>query len=649
MTAFGAFVGNSTNDLRALEHWLDRPVDQVLTFLDQSSWRAFDDSIPYVTKLWENADRPVVWSVPLTTNGTSLEAVATGAYNAHFTAAAKAIAASQHGDGPIYVRVGWEFNGDWMPWAAAGHERAFIDAFRDAAGAFRAVSDRFQIVWDVNVGGGNMDPAHAYPGDAYVDVVGADLYYNTAWDSTDPQAAFAYSVSRDYGLGWQQAFAAAHGKPTAISEWGVQSDGAGPFIQNMKGWFAQHDMRFANYWDANEGGFAGLLHANQYPGAATSFLDAFGVASPDAQTLTLRVSADSYRGDPQFVVLVDGQQVGGIQTAHASHAAGQSDTIALTGTFPADPSKVEIRFLNDDWGGRADLDRNLYVEHLTIAGRDYAGDAAVNPVGSNAGGSAQLASNGSVTFDTSAGAKSGTLQLKVSADSYAGDPQFVVFVDGQQVGGVQTAHAAHAAGGFDVVTLKGNFADPPDSVRVQFLNDGWGGRADLDRNLYVEELTVNGRAFAGDSASVNTAGMNVGGIAQMMTNGVVTFDTGSKAAAGVLQLKVSGDSFQGDPQFVVTVDGQQVGGVQTTHASHAAGQSDTLTFQGDFANPRAVAIQFLNDGWGGRADLDRNLYVEDVTVNGTHLAGDTAVNDAGHNAHGVAGLYVDGTATYYFV
>ncbi|WP_267361208.1 MULTISPECIES: carbohydrate-binding domain-containing protein [unclassified Methylobacterium] len=81
--------------------------------------------------------------------------------------------------------------------------------------------------------------------------------------------------------------------------------------------------------------------------------------------------------------------------------------------------------------------------------------------------------------------------------------------------------------------------------------------------------------------------------------------------ASHLVLKVSQDAYNGDAQYVVSVDGHQVGGVQTAHASHAAGQSDTLTVKGDFGSgDHAVSVSFLNDFYGGSADTDRNLYVD---------------------------------------
>ena len=290
--------------------------------------------------------------MPLTVTGTSLEQVATGAYNDHFLKAAQALAQSQpSSDGNIYVRVGWEFNGDWMPWAAQGHEQAYIQAFQQLVDTFRSVSSQFKFVWDVTESDATYNPANAYPGDKYVDVIGMDTYYNTAWDSSDPSAAFQHNVHEPYGLQWQQDFAAAHGKATAFSEWGVQSDNAGPYIQAMAQWMSDHHMVYANYWNSTDGGYNGTLSNGQYPSDASVYKAMFGnstapsapaqsapvVTTPSTapsgttDTLVVKVSADSWQGDPHFVVSVDGQQVGGTLSTSAAHAAGQTQDITLTG------------------------------------------------------------------------------------------------------------------------------------------------------------------------------------------------------------------------------------------------------------------------------------------------------------------------------
>ena len=74
---------------------------------------------------------------------------------------------------------------------------------------------------------------------------------------------------------------------------------------------------------------------------------------------------------------------------------------------------------------------------------------------------------------------------------------------------------------------------------------------------------------------------------------------------------------KGDATFTVSVDGKQIGGTFTAAASHAAGQEQSVTLNGDFGpGTHYVAVNFLNDAWGGTPSTDRNLYVDSITYNG---------------------------------
>jgi beta-mannanase len=136
------------------------------------------------------------------------------------------------------------------------------------------VSNRFVFEWNVNIGDTGMNPETAYPGDAYVDIIGMDFYWNTQWDPADPIQAWNSMLNRSYGLAWHQRFAAAHGKRTSYSEWGVMSNNAGPYIEKAKEWFASHPVVFQTYWNSNAA-FPGKLSDNQYPNTGAAYRAAF--------------------------------------------------------------------------------------------------------------------------------------------------------------------------------------------------------------------------------------------------------------------------------------------------------------------------------------------------------------------------------------
>ena len=88
-------------------------------------------------------------------------------------------------------------------------------------------------------------------------------------------------------------------------------------------------------------------------------------AGTGPDSLVLKLSQDAYQGDAQYTVSVDGRQVGGTFTAKALHGSGASDTLTLKGDWAAGAHKVEVKFLNDAYGGTAATDRNLFVEGAT--------------------------------------------------------------------------------------------------------------------------------------------------------------------------------------------------------------------------------------------------------------------------------------------
>jgi hypothetical protein len=108
-------------------------------------------------------------------------------------------------------------------------------------------------------------------------------------------------------------------------------------------------------------------------------------------------------------------------------------------------------------------------------------------------------------------------------------------------------------------------------------------------------------------------------------------------------------SADGDAQFTVDVNGQQVGGVYDVTAEHGSGttpaNTQTISLAGNFgaSGPSQVAINFLNDATA-------DLYVESINVNGNTFLGNQAVmNPAATNPAAdpnAAVMFEDGTATF---
>jgi hypothetical protein len=212
---------------------------------------------------------------------------------------------------------------------------------------------------------------------------------------------------------------------------------------------------------------------------------------------------------------------------------------------------------------------------------------------------------------------SDTLSLNVAAtalDGSGSSAKFTVSVDGTQVGGVQTVTGAEAAGGGQTINLTGNFgAAGPHTVAVTYLDGYSGSVANWGGMLFINAVSLDGLAVFPDTQtqSDSTSLYTLQKPATPVTSNAGTQDT---LVLNLAEAAVSGK----DALFMVSVDGQLVGGIQSVTASHAAGQSQNVTLTGDFgAGSHNVAIDFLNGYTGNAADAGRTLYVNAITLDGT--------------------------------
>ncbi len=91
------------------------------------------------------------------------------------------------------------------------------------------------------------------------------------------------------------------------------------------------------------------------------------------------------------------------------------------------------------------------------------------------------------------------------------------------------------------------------------------------------------------------------------------------AAVSTLTLHLSEDAWQGNAQFLVSVDGKALNAATEVTALHKDGSVQDFGFAGSFgAEPHDVAVSFLNDAYGGSAATDRNLYVNAIDLGSQH-------------------------------
>jgi hypothetical protein len=275
----------------------------------QSGWSAMSDasSLSWLLGPWSSTKYTLVLGVPMIPNDASgvaqgtLAQGAAGAYDSYFATLAATLVAG--GEPNAVLRIGWEFNGNWYPWSVTDASDAanYVTYFDRIVTAMRSVPGQaFKFAWNPNnLGsfGGAYTPDQTYPGDAYVDYVGTDVFDECWCSPQDPQNAWASQLPGTWGLDWLAGFAGAHGKPIAIPEWGVaiRSDGHGLaddpyFVSQFGSWIAQNNVAFTSYFDFDAPDGTHDLFDGNFPNSLAAFQSTFD-APPGTPAPTTTVPA----------------------------------------------------------------------------------------------------------------------------------------------------------------------------------------------------------------------------------------------------------------------------------------------------------------------------------------------------------------------
>ncbi len=266
--------------------WFGQRPERGLDFFAAESWTELQSSAVWCTGCWDDAGHPpMTFSIPIATaagDGDQIAKGAAGEYDEIFRTIGKELVRRGYAD--AVIRLGWEFNGDWVLWPAQGRERTWIAYWRRIVRVMRDIpGSAFKFDWTVSNSETAQRAQDAYPGDDYVDIIGLDVY-NQSWSWTVFTASQRWNelLHAQHGLLWHKQFAAAHKKPMSFPEWGTgtRPDGHGAgddpyFIRKMAAWIASNNVAYHNYWDYPAPDFNGELSAGGQPKAAKAFLAMF--------------------------------------------------------------------------------------------------------------------------------------------------------------------------------------------------------------------------------------------------------------------------------------------------------------------------------------------------------------------------------------
>jgi hypothetical protein len=250
-TCVSAFLSGATNWSQWEQPWILEP------YKGYTQWVAAEPKV-----------RQLVLQVDLIPNDLQDEfdplawekSCAGGQFNSHVTQLGTNLVAAGLGDSVI--RLGAEMNGNWEAdyvGTTTYEQNQWAKCFAAEVTALRQVPhEHFLIDWNPNACTENIPYANFYPGDAYVDILGLDLYDGlcTAPGNSTTRITWTQLVHEPAGLATFETFAKAHMKPMSFPEWGLLNEPNGDdaaYINGIGSTFTSGDFAFESYFDAGDG------------------------------------------------------------------------------------------------------------------------------------------------------------------------------------------------------------------------------------------------------------------------------------------------------------------------------------------------------------------------------------------------------------
>lgn len=162
--------------------------------------------------------------------------------------------------GTAFIRLGWEFNGDWYHWKVQpGDATAFKNCWIKWYKLVKQVSTNFKLIWNPNnqTTDSHLDVRDFWPGKAYVDAAGPDGYalsFGGTLMSPDRKGPNGEPLGINAWASW----VAQKGVPLAVPEWAIRQQTWGStdpkFIDEMRAAFvkaakSKTGLAYESYFD----------------------------------------------------------------------------------------------------------------------------------------------------------------------------------------------------------------------------------------------------------------------------------------------------------------------------------------------------------------------------------------------------------------
>ena len=282
--------------------------------------------------------------------------------------------------------------------------------------------------------------------------------------------------------------------------------------------------------------------------------------------------------------------------------------------------QVRVAFTNDGDDPASGVNRDLLVDRIELNSGTFQTEGPdVFSTGTwDAGGltpgfkqSEYLHSTGYFQY---AAATNGNTLITIDAAGSEGDEIMDLLIDGQVV---QTFNNVSTTG--QVYNYQANGLVTPDRVRIAFSNDLFDPANGIDRNLIVDNITIDGVTYeteAADGFSTGTwqpdDGITPGFRQSEILHSSGEFRYAAKNTGNVSKVTIRAAGDTGTENMDLRIDGTTVGSwtnVSTTSLNYTIQTNGTVTSD-------RVQVAFTNDFYDPANGIDSNLIVDFISIDG---------------------------------
>jgi endoglucanase len=356
--------------------------------------------------------------------------------------------------------------------------------------------------------------------------------------------------------------------------------------------------------------------------AATSTITAAAVAAPLAVTPAMEAVAttDAASANPFTGIAITDAYGGQTETASVSLSAAANGTLSdpnagtdgsttVAGVWTVSGSSTSVA---------AALDSLVFIPtaHQVAPGGAVTTTATAD-IEDNSGNTAVAQSIITATAAAVPIVLTPATQNVATTNTASVEPFTGMALADANAGQTETATVTSSAAG------NGTLSDPNAAIDGSTVANGVltvsGSSASVAAALDGLVFTPSASAGAPGSAVVTTVTANVKDTAGETASAASTITATTPPVIDTIVLNMSEDYADGDAQFTVSVNGQQIGGDYQAHTLHGSGDAGTVSLTGNWGSGvNDVEVSFINHAYG------RNLYVNSISENGVTYAGTTA-------------------------